>query len=368
MNKSKLTEALNATLLTLWTLGLSGCATVGNTISPAQQQSSTAKVLHAIDAKPVSADSLPYVAQILKGRPAEKAGIQEGDLIVAINGQPTQSTQEASDLLAKITSEPVSFTIRRNGTEQEIVVPPATTQPRLGIGLWHLNTLYLESGSGGVTMHMENYSFAARLVESNEGILLVEVGIFNTFDHSITISPDVLSVRAYSVALQRLSAEEAMNFNYGPALATLNVSSGELGTYISQTVVTPPPQPSPAYQIESRTSTYGHMTYGTATARPVPSSGGFVQGFMDARAANQAAMAQAMPYLIQRQLQINREQLIQQYTKELTEFQRRYLRTTSVPPGGRYDGVVFYDNVRRSRPLELVVEIEGSRQSVLFGD
>jgi regulator of sigma E protease len=68
----------------------------------------------------------PHVPAVVKGDPAEKAGVQAGDVIVAVDGQPVIFSSELREAIAKHPSQPITLSILRGGTPQTIVVP--TTQ------------------------------------------------------------------------------------------------------------------------------------------------------------------------------------------------------------------------------------------------
>ncbi len=69
------------------------------------------------------AESGAYVASVAQGSGAEAAGLQEGDIITALNGEKVEG---ASDLMLAVRGEKpgdtVTLTVNRNGQEQEIQV------------------------------------------------------------------------------------------------------------------------------------------------------------------------------------------------------------------------------------------------------
>ena len=71
----------------------------------------------------LAAESGAYVAAVSQGSGAEAAGLQEGDIITALNGEPVEG---ASDLMlavrGKNPGDTVKLTVNRNGQEQEISV------------------------------------------------------------------------------------------------------------------------------------------------------------------------------------------------------------------------------------------------------
>ena len=63
-------------------------------------------------------DHLPNSQAIMKGSPAEKAGIKENDLIVAVNGKQLDEKMELADLIQEFKiGDEVEMTLLRNGKE-----------------------------------------------------------------------------------------------------------------------------------------------------------------------------------------------------------------------------------------------------------
>ena len=71
----------------------------------------------------LAAESGAYVAAVSQGSGAEAAGLQEGDIITALDGEPVEG---ASDLMlavrGKNPGDTVKLTVNRNGQEQELSV------------------------------------------------------------------------------------------------------------------------------------------------------------------------------------------------------------------------------------------------------
>ena len=66
-----------------------------------------------------------YVAQVLAGSPAEQAGIEPFDYIIAVDGEPLDRFHDLKDLMAtKKAGQPVTLTLIRNGTTLEVRVRP----------------------------------------------------------------------------------------------------------------------------------------------------------------------------------------------------------------------------------------------------
>jgi hypothetical protein len=65
--------------------------------------------------------SVVFCEKVYPGGSAEQAGIKEGDIVISINGQETKTTQEALDILGRLSiGDELDFKIRRGEKEQEI--------------------------------------------------------------------------------------------------------------------------------------------------------------------------------------------------------------------------------------------------------
>jgi regulator of sigma E protease len=66
----------------------------------------------------------PLVASVQRGSPAEKAGLQPGDLIVGINGQPLYHINGIDDFLRQHPSESITLAVQRRGSEISLPFDP----------------------------------------------------------------------------------------------------------------------------------------------------------------------------------------------------------------------------------------------------
>jgi regulator of sigma E protease len=74
----------------------------------------------------------PVVGEVQEGTPAVSAGIEKGDRIKAINGQPLATWEEMAEVIRNSSGAPLMVTLERNGTELEKrVIPTATTAANL---------------------------------------------------------------------------------------------------------------------------------------------------------------------------------------------------------------------------------------------
>ncbi|MEW6546462.1 MAG: RIP metalloprotease RseP [Bacillota bacterium] len=78
------------------------------------------------------------VAQVLPGKPAERAGIQAGDRILEIEGRRVTIWEEVVAMVQASPGRPLAVTVERGGLRENVVVvpEPSPSDPRLGfVGL-----------------------------------------------------------------------------------------------------------------------------------------------------------------------------------------------------------------------------------------
>jgi C-terminal processing protease CtpA/Prc len=89
------------------------------------------------------------VSKVIPGSPAEAAGIQAGDVLVALNGVPLNKDNDEEMAKARKEWKPgqtVTYTVRRNGGERQVT---------LTLGTWPADTLAKMIG-----MHMLEHANA----------------------------------------------------------------------------------------------------------------------------------------------------------------------------------------------------------------
>ncbi|OGG04431.1 MAG: RIP metalloprotease RseP [Candidatus Glassbacteria bacterium RIFCSPLOWO2_12_FULL_58_11] len=68
--------------------------------------------------------TLPLVGGVIPGKPAKKAGIERGDLILEIDGQPVRSWLEMTRIIHAKAEVPLSVAVEREGRRFELEVTP----------------------------------------------------------------------------------------------------------------------------------------------------------------------------------------------------------------------------------------------------
>jgi regulator of sigma E protease len=66
----------------------------------------------------------PVMEDVMPGLPAARAGLKEGDLIEAVNGQKIQWWGEFTERIRKSNGKPVALDVERNGQKVHVVVTP----------------------------------------------------------------------------------------------------------------------------------------------------------------------------------------------------------------------------------------------------
>src|SRR5438128_823643 len=66
----------------------------------------------------------PVIGRVPEGSPAAEAGLQTGDLIVAVDGRPVRHWEDMDRLASASNGRPLKLTVKRDGTEQTITVTP----------------------------------------------------------------------------------------------------------------------------------------------------------------------------------------------------------------------------------------------------
>src|SRR5262249_55222322 len=66
----------------------------------------------------------PVVGQALPGRPASRAGVEPGDTIIAVNGQPVTQWYDLLELLQKNGQRPIELEVARAGGRRRLEITP----------------------------------------------------------------------------------------------------------------------------------------------------------------------------------------------------------------------------------------------------
>ena len=89
------------------------------TITPARRVEK-GEILGDLGFEPDYGDVKVVIAAVTPDSPASEAGLQAGDRIVALGGQPVPSSEHVTDYVRSHKAEPIRMTIERNGQQQEV--------------------------------------------------------------------------------------------------------------------------------------------------------------------------------------------------------------------------------------------------------
>jgi len=81
-------------------------------------------VLGAVGLKLYRPDLAPVIGKVVSGSVAERAGLKEGDRIVAIDGEPVRSWDAMVAVVRASAGKPVGLEVERAGTERVVTVVP----------------------------------------------------------------------------------------------------------------------------------------------------------------------------------------------------------------------------------------------------
>jgi regulator of sigma E protease len=108
---------------------------VSLTIAPTAR-TEEGETIGSLDFVPDNGGFPVVINEVTNDAPAAQAGIQPGDRVLAINGQPVRSAEHITMFIREHRSEPITLTIERNGQRQEITATPRRMSDgveRLGI-------------------------------------------------------------------------------------------------------------------------------------------------------------------------------------------------------------------------------------------
>ena len=119
----------------------------------------------------------PQVRDVASGDPADLGGIEAGDVILAIDGEPV-SQEELLVRIGRSAGAPLSLTVRRDGRTEEVLVTPVEREDRavIGVGLWPTEMRVVEPDlMEAFRMSLaRNYEWSGLIFETLGGLLTAE--------------------------------------------------------------------------------------------------------------------------------------------------------------------------------------------------
>ena len=143
-------------------------------VTPEVQQEQSRYEIGVIGVLP---DVHPHVPSLVQGDPAEKAGVQVGDLIAAVDNEPINFSSQLRDAIAKKPHQQITLSILRDGTPLTI---PVTTVKHgangwIGIGIQDAFKTIKPGAFEAVRMSMKkNVEWAGLIMQTLWGLLTLE--------------------------------------------------------------------------------------------------------------------------------------------------------------------------------------------------
>ncbi len=164
------------------------------------------------------------VTDLEPGLPAAQAGIRQGDILVAINGQPANSIPAVFNLVQESKGKPVQVTLLRNGKQIDLTVTPRqVTDQSSGDKVYQLG---IRSEPETVEQLPFARAFSKSLEENKRNSLLI-------LDLVERMAKRQVSMRQLDgpIRIAQVSGEAARQQGWTPLLALMSVISLNLGIF-----------------------------------------------------------------------------------------------------------------------------------------
>lgn len=123
---------------------------------------------------------VPRIDAVQPGTPAEAAGFQKGDLIVAIDGHPVEGFADVQRVIVGRAGQQTSFTVDRDGEQINITAVPALREIETELGRQRIGQLGIQASRESGDLRHRNFG----LVESlGVGVMESWFVVERTFDY-----------------------------------------------------------------------------------------------------------------------------------------------------------------------------------------
>lgn len=122
-------------------------------------------------------DVYPSVATVVAGGPADAAGLQRGDVILAINGERVVFSQDVVGIVSKHPEAPIEMRIRRAGAEQAVTITPQREGEvgRIGISIANETNTFRPGPLEAVGLSVQrNIEFSGLILKTLWGLIVGE--------------------------------------------------------------------------------------------------------------------------------------------------------------------------------------------------
>jgi regulator of sigma E protease len=122
-------------------------------------------------------DVNPLVDSVVKGDPAERAGVKPGDVIVAVNGERVVFRSQLIDAISRNAGHEVDLTVLREGRQQHIAVTPEKRGDRgmIGVSLREATKSFKPSPLEAIALSVQrNIEFGGLIFRTLGGLFIGE--------------------------------------------------------------------------------------------------------------------------------------------------------------------------------------------------
>jgi len=158
------------------------------------------------------------VTDLTPGMPAEKAGLQEGDQILAVDGKPVPALAAMVEMLETSKDKPIDLTIRRGSETKDFTVQPVLLEKKYRIGI------------GSMPMKVTSLSFPAALHLSLQENKKASLLILELVQKMLQGKISVRSIEG-PIRIGQAAGEAAKRKGWTPLLLLTSAISLNLGVF-----------------------------------------------------------------------------------------------------------------------------------------
>jgi regulator of sigma E protease len=158
-------------------------------------------------------DPTPQVRMVMPDTPAQAAGLRTGDVLLAINGEPVKSAEDAGKIIRANANKPLQLTLQRNGELFVVTITPKEVEAEI-------DGKPQKIGQIGVLWHVQRKREPFLQVLSHAGLMTVgmTVGIVDGLRRMIFGQGNIhevgsiISIASVTNATARLGVVEVADF------------------------------------------------------------------------------------------------------------------------------------------------------------
>ncbi len=131
------------------------------------------------------------VRPVDRGMPASRAGLQRGDLVVAVNGTPVNNWYDFYNVIIHSNGQVLNTTVKRNGSEKNLAIHPVYNKDEEGQSAWRIGVA--PEGEWA----FKEMTFAASVKEASDETLGATVKLFGVMGRLFSGKLSVKQLRSF---------------------------------------------------------------------------------------------------------------------------------------------------------------------------